>query len=106
MVVCINLTAFFFIYCFIPESLPKNMRKPFEWNVVNPFYHYHQGFLVVLKDPILCLLGLNTFLTQFGLSGFMGILFTQLLLGPLKYPQQLAMLVGAVGQVRKVAGCL
>lgn len=26
----------------------------------------YEGFKVVLSDPILCLLGLNTFLTQFG----------------------------------------
>jgi MFS family permease len=81
----------------LPESLPTSMRKPFDWRDLNPVMFYVNAFKLLLPDPVILGLCATAWLIGVGLGGFLAVVYAQLLVGPLAWTQEIAILPGVAG---------
>ena len=91
-----------FNICLLPESLPKSLRKPFTWRDLNPIMFYVRAFKLMLPDPVILGLSVMAFLIGVGLGGWAAVVYTQLLVGPLLFTQEIAILPGVASTLAGV----
>ena len=101
--IAINACVFVFTLFLLPESQPRAQRKPFAWANLNPLVYYWAALKLIISQPFMIGVCLMVFTVTFGLGAF-GIAYNQLLLGPLQYTQEAALIPDVIDMCMGILG--
>jgi len=84
-----------FLLVFVPETLPKHLKRPMEPSMFNPFQAHLQSLCLLGRDRVLVLLALVSFVWVVAFVGFITTSFSFLCM--IGFSMEEALLPGAVG---------
>ena len=99
----INLMFFLFLLNLLPETMPKEQKKPFAYKNLNPLLYYWRAIALIFRYPIMVGLCLMVFTVNFGLAA-LDIAYNQLLLGELQYDTASALFIALAGYPTALIG--